>query len=238
MSLAACFTHWIAIVDDIVEAAPARMSELRRAHESRGGGEWGPVVEAWWDVEARLTSGAGAAFRVRVHDALAALFDAYGWEAKVKAERRLPTLDELVQHRHASGGLPLYLLMLERGVGGPLDPSVASTAWFSNLGQLAGNLACFANDLLSFDWDRDGDNPINLTRVLSGAEEPKYEAAEGYFLAEWRRMLELAAAARERVLPESPVSRYLAALPAVVTGVFAWMEETGRYAASEETRAL
>lgn len=229
--LAACFTHWIAVVDDVVEALPDRTAEIRLAHETgRGGGEWGPVVEAWRDVEGRLVSGTGDAFRTRVNAAFGKLFDAYAWEADVRRAGRLPTLEELVTYRHASGGLPLYLLILERGVGGPLASSVVETGWFSELGQLVGNLTCFANDLLSFDWDRNENNPVNLTRVLSEGAEPDYERVEGYFVREWRRMGTLIDAARARVSAESTPAAYLDALPSIVTGVFTWMDETRRYA--------
>jgi hypothetical protein len=230
-ALAACFTHWIAVVDDAVESEPVRTPELRRVHEARtGGDEWGPVVDAWCDIEARLTAGSDDFFRDRVQQASSKLFDAYEWEARVRSERRLPTLEELVTYRHASGGLPLYLLMLERSMGGPLPTGIVTAAWFAELSELAGNLTCFANDLLSFEWDRDGDNPTNLTRVLSSGEEPNYEAVERYFLEQWRRMLVLSTAARERVPSDSSTRRYVDALPALVAGVFTWMDETGRYA--------
>jgi hypothetical protein len=230
-ALAACFTHWIAVVDDVVEAEPARTPELRRVHETRDGGDaWGPVVDAWCDIEARLTAGSDESFRERVRVASARLFDAYAWEARIRSERRLPTLEELVTYRHASGGLPLYLLILERSVGGPLPARFVTAGWFEELSELAGNLTCFANDLLSFEWDRDGDNPMNLTRVLSGGAEPNYEVVERYFLEQWRRMLALSAAARERVPSDSSARRYIDALPALVAGVFTWMDETGRYA--------
>jgi hypothetical protein len=231
--LAACFTHWIAVVDDAVESAPERTAELRSVHEVAGdAGEWAPVVAAWKDVEDRLTSGTSELFRSRVRHAFGRLFDAYAWEARVREERRLPTLEELVTYRHASGGLPLYLLMLERGVGGPLASNVVTAPWFGELGELTGNLTCFANDLLSFDWDRDSDNPVNLTRVLSGGAEPKVEVAESYFVGEWRRLLALIDAAGGRVAGGSREEAYLGELPPLVTGVFAWMDETRRYAKS------
>jgi hypothetical protein len=232
-ALAACFTHWIAVVDDVVESEPKTTAELRRVHETRNGGEeWGPVVEAWCDIESRLTAGTDESFSERVSAARGRLFDAYAWEARVRAERRLPTLEELVTYRHASGGLPLYLLILERSVGGPLPAHIVTASWFGELSELSGNLTCFANDLLSFEWDRSANNPMNLTRVLSGGAEPNYEAVERYYLEQWRRMLALSAAARERVPRDSSASRYVDALPALVAGVFTWMDETGRYASA------
>jgi hypothetical protein len=231
VTLAACFTHWIAVVDDAVEASPERTAEFRQLHEVEStDGEWGPVVSAWQDVQQRLTYETSDAFRERVRNALGRLFDAYAWEAQVRNERRLPTLDELVVYRHASGGLPLYLLILERGVGGPLDAGIVTEPWFEELSTLAGNLTCFANDLLSFEWDRESDNPINLVRVLGRGSEPNVELVHDYFVEEWQRLHALIEAARGRVTRGSAADRYLGELPPLVTGVFTWMDETRRYA--------
>lgn len=235
--IAAYFTHWIAAVDDLVEESPQRIGELQRAHMSEkpsgsvpsGFAEWGKLVDAWADIESRLIAQAAPAFRGRVGDALTRLFEAYAWESGFRREKRLPTLQEFVEYRHASGGLPLYLLILEQGVGGPFDEDIASAVWFKELNQLVGNLTCFANDLLSFEWDHDNDNPVNLTRVLSGSAGARHEVVWDYFFEQWQRMLALRDGARLRVKRESSLDSYLDALPSLVSGVFSWMEETKRY---------
>ena len=233
---AACLTLWIAVVDDIVEQHPERIAELRDAHISghaRAETTSTPLVRAWLDVRRRLCASAGPAFERRADAALAQLFDAYAWEAGVRGAARLPALSELETHRHASGGLPLYLLLLERGVGGPFADRIRQAAWFVELNRLAGNLTCFANDIMSATWDRDIDNPINLTRVLSGDSSPLlHDRARSYFLEQFARLRAAVAAAREHAGTEPALDAYLDALPTLVTGVVVWMQETARYAAS------
>jgi hypothetical protein len=225
---AACLTLWIAVVDDIVEEFPERVVELCDAHvsaDARAATTSAPLVRAWTDVRGRLSQGAGAAFEQRIDAALGRLFDAYAWEAAVRKSGELPTLDELQRHRHASGGLPLYLLLLERGAGGPFAEHVWQAEWFAELNQLAGNLTCFANDILSAQWDRDIDNPINLTRVLGDNER-----ALPYFLERFEALRALIDAARVHSATDPALDAYLDALPTLVTGVVAWMQETRRYA--------
>jgi hypothetical protein len=225
---AACLTHWIAVVDDIVEDFPERIGELRNAHVSaddRAETTSAPLVRAWCDVRARLAQSAGATFERRIDTGLGQLFDAYAWEAEVRRSGALPALDELLMYRHASGGLPLYLLVLERGVGGPFAQQVSLATWFLELNRLVGNLACFANDVLSAQWDHDIDNPINLTRVLGGNER-----ALPYFLEQFTALRALIIAARVHAASEPALGAYLDALPALVSGVVAWMQETRRYA--------
>jgi hypothetical protein len=225
---AACLTLWIAVVDDIVEDFPERIVELRSAHVSaddRVGTTSAPLVRAWRDVRARLSHQAGATFERRIDVALGQVFDAYAWEAEVRRSGELPALDELSMYRHASGGLPLYLLLLERGVGGPFAEQVSQAEWFVELNRLAGNLACFANDVLSAQWDRDIDNPINLTRVLGGNDR-----ALPYFLERFAALRSLVDAARVHAATEPALGAYLDALPTLVTGVVAWMQDTRRYA--------
>ena len=233
---AACFTHWIAVVDDIVEEAPERIGELRDAHvsgDARAGTTSAALVVAWNDVRRKLIAGAGAAFERRVDAALGRLFDAYEWEAGVRRAGALPELAELLVYRYASGGLPLYLLMLERGAGGPFSSATVEAAWFVELNRLAGNLTCFANDVLSSQWDRDIDNPINLTRVLRGNDR-----ALPYFLEQFGELRRLIAEARPRVESEPRLGAYLDALPMLVTGVVAWMQETRRYVAPPTLPAM
>lgn len=235
---AACFTLWIAVVDDIVEEHPDRIGELRDAHisgDARADTTYAPLVRAWLDVRRRLAAGAGVEFERSIDAALSELFEAYAWEAGVRASRQLPALASLESYRHASGGLPLYLLLLERGVGGPFGARVRQSSWFAELNRISGNLACFANDILSAQWDRDIDNPINLTRVLSGDEAPRHDRAQAYFLDQFTRLRALIAEARGRAPAEPVLGAYLDALPALVTGVIVWMQETLRYAARAPT---
>jgi hypothetical protein len=229
---AACLTIWIAVLDDIVEERPDRLAELLDAHisgDARAGTTSAPLVRAWRDVRWRLSAEAEPDFEHRIDAALRQLFDAYAWEARVRESRRLPELTELETHRHASGGLPLYLLLLERGVGGPFTHQVQHADWFVELNRLAGNLTCFANDVLSAQWDRDIDNPINLTRVLSGDNAERHQRALTYFLDEFTRLRALIAEARVHASPGTALGAYLDALPTLVTGVAVWMQETRRY---------
>jgi hypothetical protein len=229
---AACLTIWIAVLDDIVEERPDRIPELRAAHisgDARTGTTSASLVRAWRDVRGRLSARADRDFERRIDAALQRLFDAYVWEAGVRESRRLPALTELEAHRHASGGLPLYLLLLERSVGGPFPPQVQEAGWFLELNRLAGNLTCFANDILSAQWDRDIENPINLTRVLSGDSPERHDRALAYFLDEFARLRTLIAGARAHAAPGTALGAYLDALPTLVTGVAVWMQETRRY---------
>ena len=224
--LAANFTNWVAAVDDVFEDEPARIGAVREA--VLAGGPADETVRAfagaWSDLETALTSGAPPAFALRVRAALDQFFDGQAWEARHRAAHTLPSLTDYVTHRHANGGLPVYLRILERSVGA----TGALGAWQLALDELAGNLTCFAHDLLSAAWDDDSDNPINLVRVMSGERGLlDHAAASRYFVDEWQRLQTLCADTRGH----SPAAdAYIGSLSAFVTGVFAWMDETERYA--------
>lgn len=222
IALAADFTNWIAVVDDRVEKWPAQIPGLRALHRARG---HTGLAGAWSDIAARLTAGAPQAFAARVDAHLAALFDAYAWEARFRERGEVPPFEEFRVHRPVSGGLPLYLLMLERACGGAPAASPAR----DEVDRKIGNLACWANDLLSHQWDRSSDNPINLVRVFEARVGPEraLEAAAHAFAEEWHGWQAL-----RRSTPELAASPYVAAQPALVTGVLAWMESTERYRAA------
>jgi hypothetical protein len=231
--LAANFTNWVAAVDDVLEASPARLEEVRAAVASGESDDQTlrSFSRAWRELEVEMTADRPASFAPRVRAALDQFFDGQAWEARRRAAGTLPSLADYVAHRHENGGLPVYLRLLERSVGAA-DPL---GSWQPALDELAGNLTCFAHDLLSAAWDDDSDNPINLVRVVSGANvPPQHDAAWRYFFDEWQRLQTLCASARGH----SPAAdAYLDGLSPFVSGVFVWMDETERYAPEATTRS-
>ncbi len=223
--LAADLTNWIAVLDDLVEKHPERTEELRAAHL----GEQPPVgepstslVRAWGDLEARICAGISGDARARVRANLALLFSAYAWEASYRMSGRGPPLEEYRQHRHESGGVPIYLMVLEAAVGG----RVHDASWLSELNHRIGTLACYANDLCSHDWDRASGNPINLVRVLEDAgERQPVERAVALATEEWLAWKACSA----NTAADPSVMTYVRWQPYFVSGTLRWMDKTQRY---------
>ena len=228
------WTNWIAVVDDMVESDPEQIARMRRfLLDERDGVDRSllGLIEGWDQLSRELTQGAPPEFRDRTRRALGELFDAYSWEVPYRSEGRLPPLAEFFEKRPATAGMPMYFLVLERSVGGSIEEEALSAPWLAELNQLVGNLACWANDLLTFRWDRDLGNPINLIRVTTGQRDlPAYEESLACFYDTWERML----AARAEVLRKAPplAQAYVERLPEVASGVLVWMDRTRRYSGS------
>jgi hypothetical protein len=219
-------THWIAVLDDWVEREPSRIAGLREAHFSgtASDGKENALVRAWQDIAAWLSSSAGDS---RAFAALGLLFDAYQWETTYRASERIPPLSEYRRFRHLSGGVPLYLLIVEKTLQQPLEETTIASEWFSQINASVGTLMCWANDLWSAGWDKATANPMNLVRVAAHdyPNDPE-QGARTLFAEEWQRFLRSSAEA-----PPGGVA-YTERLPALVAGTFAWMRETRRYQTS------
>jgi hypothetical protein len=232
VSLAADFTNWIGAVDDLVEAHPERIPIITAAHMGQRDEQVEPVsslVAAWRDVESRLCEAMPDSFRDRVKQGLGRLFWSHAWEAQLWSQGKVPSLPEYKNHRHENGGLPIYLLILERAIGG-ISHDVSSSTWFIELNQRVGNLACFANDLLQHEQDRANGNPMNLVRVIeatAGAARAFDHSVE-VTLQELNAWRELSSAAPT----QGPIQSYVAQQPYLISGTFRWMDMTHRYASS------
>jgi hypothetical protein len=219
--LAADLTHWIAVVDDTVEKDPSTTELLRTQHHTQ---HTSHLVAAWLNLKQRLNAGQSVQFAERLEQQFERLFDAYRWEARFRELGTVPKMNEFSAWRWLSGGLPLYFLILERATGdAPLHGLTREAC-----DQRIGNLACWANDLLSYEFDTETSNPVNLVRVVEmqmqvGRVEAMKAAVEA-FEATWRDWQALTAA--DEALKRS---RYVAWQPAFIAGTLMWMGRTQRY---------
>lgn len=232
IGLAAEYTHWLAVVDDLVEhdhdaglAWCARFFEPSTRHR---------LVDAWLDLERRLAAG-DAAVAARARANVVELFASYRWERDLVQARRPPSFEDYYRWRPINGGVRVFQQLLEQEAGGPFSP--AARAALDAFDRSIANLTCWAHDLLSGARDEHDGHPINLLRVVGGPDAAA--EARRRFEEEWARSEDLA----RRALAEVPaaerdrVRAYVERAPGFVGGSGAWIGHTLRYEGARERTA-
>jgi hypothetical protein len=220
--LAANFTNWIAVVDDLVEKDPVHIASLSRSTSAgdKDGDTVNPADVLREQGQHLLRSIAGAdrpAMKRLTDETRENLFAAYAWEAEHRRARTVPTLEEYARWRPLSGGALFYLLMARSATRAHLHK-----ARFTAEEEQTARLMCFANDLLSAPWDAKNQNPINLVAVLAATQGDALAAGWSLFLQEWR---ELTTSQSTDHLSDEPAHT----LRSMVAGVLTWMGKTLRY---------
>ncbi len=232
LKVATNLSNWISVNDDLVEADPLWIAALKPDSSNVCNEPMQAAIRRGWaDIASALSFGTGETFKSRVNKELEKYFEAYAWEAPFRSTGQIPSMEEFMTMRHRSAGMPLYWLIVERACE-IHNQSLARAHQFSNINRIAGNLCCWANDLLSIRWDRDHANPISLARVMaSGEGRANIRNAWTIFMFEWRRLQ-----SRELVLGDersceltTPEARYVYNLRNAPVGVLRWMDETRRY---------
>lgn len=237
-ALVAVLTNWVAVVDDMVEKDKGRIQRFRallcQGKEAVDEFEVG-VVDEWNRITGFLLGHGSYELRGKLKAELELLFDAYEWESKFRQGGEIPKFEDFAERRPDTAGMGVYLLVLECAVGGPLQGEYVGSSRFRELNHVVSNLACWANDILSAQWDTAINNPINLVRVLDrGQEQSALSLALRLFVEEWAKMQQILSEEREG--KSEMMLDYLDCLPEFVVGVIGWMGRTHRYSQSREAR--
>lgn len=159
-------------------------------------------------------------------------FLAQFWEAGHRAADQPAGLAEYTAMRRHSGAVPTCVALIDVADGFEVPDDLFWRADVRALSDIAVNVTCWANDILSFPKEAARSLSVHsLPAVLAGERRlPMGEAmavAAAMHDSEVTRYLEAEEPIRERAAPE--LLGYLDGLRSWMAGNFYWSLETGRY---------
>jgi len=195
-----------------------------------------PFCVALVELDARLRKFATPVQRTRFLHAVTGYFLAQSWEAANRSRRRPPELAEYVHMRRHGGAVPTCLALIDVAGGFHLTPEEFSDPSVVALAECATNIACWANDILSYPKETARSRIVHsLPAVLSarfGVDMAEaLRCAADLHDREVARYVECEATVRENASPQ--LHRYLDDLRFWISGNLDWSLETRRYAMNE-----
>jgi hypothetical protein len=193
-----------------------------------------PFAVALADVADRIRCRANPVQRARFVRAVVGYFLAQCWEAANRGCHSPPGLAEYVHMRRHSGAVPTCLALIDVAGGFSLaseefdDPRVVS------LSECATNVACWANDILSYPKEISRSRVVHSLPVVLSAEfgigvNEALQRTAVMHDQEVARYTAAERAVREHASPQ--LHRYLADLRFWMRGNLDWSVETERYIA-------
>lgn len=192
----------------------------------------GPFTRALGDLVDRLKSMATGPQASRFITAVRGYFLAQFWEAGHRAADQPAGLAEYMAMRRHSGAVPTCMALIDVADGFELCGQLFWRTDVRALSDIAVNVTCWANDILSFPKEAERSTKVHsLPAVLAGERQlPMPEAiavAAAMHDTEVARYVETEESTRTGADPE--LSRYLDGLRSWMAGNFHWSRETGRY---------
>jgi 5-epi-alpha-selinene synthase len=240
------WTAWLFWLDDFAEERDE--ATLRGTFErllavlgGESGGEPAPegvgFEVALADMRRRLSQlGPDRFWRARFAESVSAYLSACVWEAVNRGVRRTPRVQEYVAARRCSGGMCMYVDLVELAGGAALPIHVRRHRDVARLVQIASNVACWHNDLFSLAKELERGDVHNL--VIALCREKGCSLEEG--VAEAIRMTEREVRGFESIgrdLPtfedaacDAQLARYVRGLQSLMRGNLDWSIESARYA--------
>ncbi len=192
----------------------------------------GPFTMALGDLMDRLTAMASYPQAARFINAVRGYLLAQFWEAGHRAADHPAGLDEYAPMRRHSGAVPTCMALIDLADGFELPCEQYWRPDVRALSDIAVNVTCWANDILSFAKESERSLKVHsLPAVL--ADERQLPIADALTLAaamhdsEVARYLDAEGTLRSQAGPE--LLGYLAGLRSWMAGNFHWSLETGRY---------
>lgn len=240
--LVAQWNLWLFVHDDGCDTAAAgrdpdalagRYGELRGILRGASVAQRAtPAVRAFAELVPRITAETPAQWRAHfvamVDDYLAACV----WEARNRAQARVPSVADYVRMRRDTGAVRTSLAMVERCERIELPPSVRRDPVVQSLADACNDVVCWANDIVSLDKELAHGDVHNLVRVVA------HERCDGELapaLAIAARMHDdrvaefIAISERLDPAPDGPLARFIDTLRAWMRGNLDWSLESGRY---------
>jgi hypothetical protein len=244
LDLLADWQMWLFVFDDrfsdesVTGADLTRLSQLVTAfmlvldNPGEPAYRGGPFSTALGDVIDRLVTIASAPQAFRFITAVRGYFLAQFWEAGRRVQDRPAGLAEYAAMRRHSGAVPTCLALIDIACGFELPGADFWRPEIRTLSDIAVNVTCWANDILSFPKEAQRSVKVHsLPAVL--ATERQLELADALTAAaamhdaEVQRYLR----AESRVRPGAgpALTGYLDGLRSWMSGNYHWSLETGRY---------
>ena len=165
-------------------------------------------------------------------DACRAYFGALLWEANNRASHWIPDLVSFELFRPAAGAVPPFWMLIGPLEQLRLDPDALAHVQLQKAQSLAGRIACWYNDVLSYEKEYAAHDVHNLAIVLErhrylGAAEAFSAAVD--FCNEDVLAFCTAAATLLAEVPTDDVRRYLTVLESMMATTLTWTLESARY---------
>ena len=194
----------------------------------------GPLASSLRDLWQRMSARGTLAWKARFLRDAQDYFDACLWEAANRASGVTPTVQDYIAMRPLTGGLITDVDLIDLTEHIDLPAEVRASALVQRLTQMANNVVCWSNDLISLAKEmrrRDVHNLVLAIRQERGCSlQEAVDWAARLHDDEVRGFLEL-----ERHLPaygapiDQELQRYLAVLRAWMRGNLDWAADSGRY---------
>ena len=195
----------------------------------------GPFTTALGDLLDRLRSMATYSQASRFVTAVRGYFLAQFWEAGHRAADQPAGLAEYMAMRRHSGAVPTCMALIDVADGFELRGDLFWRADVRALSDIAVNVTCWANDILSFPKETERSLQVHSLPAVLASERrlPMPEAiaaAAAMHDSEVARYLETEESMRRAAGPE--LAGYLDGLRSWMAGNFYWSLETDRYTAA------
>lgn len=193
-------------------------------------------VRAFADLVPRILGPATAAWRNRFVAVVDDYFAACLWEARNRANRRVPTLAEYIRRRRDTGAVRTSIAMIERCEGITLPESVRAHPRVEALADACNDVVCWANDIISLPKELANGDVHNLVHVVAqercgGDLDGAMILAADMHDARVAEFIHLAAELpRFDRTTDAQLAWFVETLCAWMRGNLDWALESGRYA--------
>lgn len=203
-------------------------------HDPAGASCEDPLAWALRDVWERMLARATPVWRDRFLRDADDYFDACVWEASNRAQGVIPSVADYIRYRPLTGALITDVDLIDLTEHIDLPDAVRRYPVVQQLTEMANNVVCWANDIISLAKEMQRGDVHNLVLVIRHAEDctlhEAIQRAARMHDAEMRRFLAI-----QRKLPtvgpelDPDVDRYIAVLRAWMRGNLDWSIDSGRY---------
>ncbi len=236
VEIAADWTTFFCLLDDRIERLPSSeavasyLDEVLAALTGAGTPRYGDSIQgAARDLHHRLRLVADKAWMARFAAKNRELFDAFQFEACVRASGGMSEVRTYVPMREVTVGIWVELELST--LAADLELSVVERAATEDMARMACNLVGWANDIFTYEKELAAGDPNNLVLVLAKSRRSDLPTALARAIRMHdREANELALRIAQVELSDSVAVRsYAAILGGWVRGHLDWARETGRY---------
>lgn len=156
------------------------------------------------------------------------------WEAENRRAHAHPDTDHYTRMRRVTGGLPIYIDLVEFAMGEALPLAVRRDPRVVELGLITNDVTCWHNDIFSFYKEQSAGDVHNLVSCLMeehrvGPEQASLLAAKRCDVAVERFVELVEELLFARKATDERLSRYVHGLSAIIQGNVDWSYESARY---------
>lgn len=245
-------TTWIFVEDDECDESPLgadvemldrRYERFRRYMSGALPFSREPLDLAYHELACRTARlSPSDAWYKRFSQTMSDYFDSSVWEADNRQRRHAPNTEVYRSMRRVTGGLPIYIDLVELALGETLPLAKRRNEVVERMVRITNDVTCYHNDIFSFAKERGAGDVHNLVCSLmldatmtadeAAAEALRQTDAE---VVEFVTLVETLF--QNGMIHEAPLDRYVLGLMAIMQGNVDWSYESARYQARREAQA-